>query len=229
MGLSTAYQWNRTYGGTGSEEARSLVQTVDGGYAIAGHVCPPGGSGPYASDAWLVKTDSEGRMEWNRTYGGMYSDTVCSLVRTSDDGYAMAGSRFAPAVRDFWVVKTDSAGNVEWERTYGGVQSEKASSLVQTLDGGYAIAGYTMPSGGKTDFWLVKIDSTGNMEWNRTYGGFEQDIAHSLVQTADGGYALAGHTYSFGGGECDAWLVKTDSMGNLEWNRTYGGDYEEAE
>jgi hypothetical protein len=209
-------QWNKTYGGTGNDGASSVVQTGDGGYALAGYTYSLGAG----YDFWLVKTDASGNTQWSKTYGGTNYDEASSLVQASDGGYAIAGKTFSygDGVADFWLVKTDSSGNVQWNKTYGGTGSGWASSVVQASDGGYALAGWAV-----YDFWLVKTDSAGNMQWNRTYGGAEGDYAYSLVQTSDGGYALAGYTDSYGAGSSDFWLVKTDLVGNMQWNKTYGG------
>lgn len=111
-----------------------------------------------------------------------------------------------------------------WQQTIGGTDDDGALSLIQTSDGGYALVGYTRSYGaGEDDFWLVKVDSSGKMQWNQTYGGAESDIAFSLLETSDGGYAFAGSTCSFGAGNHDSWLVKTDASGNMQWNQTYGG------
>jgi len=149
--------------------------------------------------------------EWNKTYGGTGDDWAGSVVQTSDGGFVMAGGTdsFGAGDYDFWLVKTDAEGNMEWNKTYGGTDIDTARSVIQTGDGGYAIAGQTMSFGaGGRDFWLVKTDAEGNMEWNKTYGGGEGDYLFSVVQTGDGGYALAGYTYSFGAGYDDLWLVK---------------------
>jgi len=206
--------WSKTYGGTGNDFANSLIQTSDGGFALAGYTNSYGAGG----DFWLVKTDSTGAMQWSKTYGGANYESAYSVVQTSDGGFALVGSTGTSPLADFWLVKTDSTGTMQWSQTYGGPYDDIAYSLVQTSDGGYALAG---TSGG--DFWLVKTDSTGAMQWSKTYGGANSDEAASLVQTGDGGYALAGYTYSFGAGLSDFWLVKTDSAGNQQWNKTYGG------
>jgi hypothetical protein len=157
---------------------------------------------------------------WSKTYGGTNFDRANALVQTTDGGYALAGvtQSFGAGSSDSWLVKTDSAGNVLWNQTYGGTNSDGTNALVQTSDGGYALAGYTASFGaGGYDFWLVKTDSTGNTLWNKTYGGTGDDWAYALVQTSDGGYALAGYTASFGAGGGDVWLVKTDVESGLAW------------
>jgi hypothetical protein len=226
-------EWNMTYGGTGDDGAGSLVETSDGGYAIAGtwnySVSALTSS---TGDAWLVKTNSSGVVEWTQTYGGATIDAASSLVETPDGGYAIAGytTSFGAGNQDFWLVKTDSFGDMEWNMSYGGTTGDSVYSLVSTSDGGYALGGYTGSFGaGAWDFWLVKTDASGDMEWNQTYGGTSDDAAYSLVVTSDEGYALAGYTTSFGAGLGDFWLVKTNSSGTMEWNMTYGGeDWEEA-
>ena len=163
---------------------------------------------------------------WQQTYGGPNDERAYSLVQTIDGGYALAGFTYYvdSETADFYLVKTTEQGNLEWNKTYGGTSSDYARSLVQTSDGGYALAGATESFGaGSDDFWLVKTDANGNMMWNQTYGGTDYDDAYSLVQTSDGGYALAGRTDSFGAGQFDFWLVKTDANGNMMWNQTYGG------
>jgi hypothetical protein len=112
------------------------------------------------------------------------------------------------------LIKTDGTGNMQWNKTYGGTGMDHFYSLVETSDGGYALGGYTNSFGaGSTDFWLIKTDANGNMEWNQTYGGAEYDLVSSLVETVDGGYALAGYTTSYGAGPWNFWLVKTDEYG----------------
>ncbi len=216
-------QWNKTYGGYHEDEAYALVQTADGGYALAGWT---GSYGAGIYDFWLVKTDANGNALWNKTYGGTSEDYAQALIRTADGGYAIAGYTGSWEYDyDFWLVKTDANGNAQWNNTYAGTRDDEAWALVQTADGGYALTGWTGPGGvgDYTDFWLVKTDVNGNAQWNKTYGGYGRDRAYALVQAADGGYALAGTTNSYGAGSWDFWLVKTDASGNAQWNKTYGG------
>jgi hypothetical protein len=204
-------EWNKTFGGSSADFATSVKQTSDGGYILAGYTFSFGSG---ESDFWLVKTDSSGGHEWNRTFGGDSYDFASSVQQTSDGGYILAGHTysFGAGVSDFWLVKTDSSGNLEWDQTFGGSDSEFAYSVQQTFDGGYVIAGYTNSFGFGGDFWFVKTDSSGNHEWNRTFGGSDFDQVHSVQQTSDGGYILAGYTNSFGSGG-DFWVIKTDSSG----------------
>ncbi|MHC3128714.1 MAG: hypothetical protein IBV52_01370 [Candidatus Bathyarchaeota archaeon] len=147
---------------------------------------------------------------WSQTYGGVEAGEAYSLVETADGGFAVTGY-------DKLFVKSDRHGNVEWTRAYAG------NSLIATSDGGYAVAGYTPNGFTLPDFQLIKIDASGNLEWNQTYGGSKREVAYSVVETPDGGYALAGYIESYRAKWCDCWLVKTDVAGNMEWNRTYGG------
>lgn len=218
-------EWNQTYGGPHWEYCNAMVETADGGYAIAGSTHSISQS--ICDDVLLIKTDEQGNEEWNRTYGGPYWDGANALVATSDGGYALAGYTGSSGAgnTDFWLVKTDMFGNMEWNRTWWGeADADIARSLIETSDGGYAVLGTTGSFGAVgEDFWLVKTDAFGNMEWNRTIGGPGGDGGHSLVEVSDGGYVLAGSANSLGFGGADAWLVKTDEFGNVEWNQTYGG------
>ncbi len=232
--VAAASTWSQTYGGSSNECAYSALETPDGGYALAGYTTSFGAG---SRDFWLVKTDANGTMQWNRTYGGTGMDAAYSLIKTSDGGYALAGALSYSSLwepnyftgGDFWLVKTDSNGVMQWNKTYGGTGNDIARALVATPDGGYALAGtwnYTTYYGLSYygDFWLVKTDASGNMQWNKTYTktgdttGYAADYACSLVTTADGGYAIAGYSVS----SYDLWVVKTDASGNMQWNKTYG-------
>jgi hypothetical protein len=204
-------EWNQTHSRAHNQQLSALVETSDGGYAYStGIGCP------------LVKTDAEGNIQWNQTYGeeGFYS--LESLVAVSDGGYALAGTA-GFITTQFWLVKTDEYGNLEWSNEYGEYGTSTARSLVEASDGGYALAGDANPVGPRGfDFVLVKTDSSGNLEWNMTYGGTGWDTASLLVAPSDGGYALAGTMNAYTTDDSDFWLVKTDRYGNMEWNRTYG-------
>ncbi len=216
--------WNMTFGGSNNDEAHSVQQTSDGGYIIAGWTMSFGAGLP---DFWLVRTNSSGAMQWNKTYGGVSKDEAYSVQQTSDGGYIIAGSTESgtAGLSDFWLIKTYANGDMQWNKTYGGSHDECAFCVRQTNDGGYIAAGYTDSSGvGNSDFWLVKTDAGGIVQWTGTYGGTGLDLAFSVFQTSDGGYALAGNTTSYGAGGSNLWLVKTDMMGTAQWNKTYGGN-----
>ena len=216
-------EWSQTYGGTDNDYVYSIVETIEGGYALAGATWSFGAGG---ADLWLIKTDSLGNIEWDKTHGGTGDDNSQCIVQTGDGGYAIVGytESYGAGWRDVWLVKTDSAGLMLWNKTYGGAHEEMGRSLVETWDGGYAIAGFTISYGaGNKDFWLIKTDASGIVEWDETYGGTGEDQAFSLVRTADSGHALAGYTASKGAGGWDFWLVKTDQSGIMEWDQAYGG------
>ncbi len=224
--ISASSELWKTIGGEFNDEAAAIVVSSDGGYAIAGTTSSFGAGG---FDFWLIKTDSTGNVEWNQTYGGAEKDSAYSMVQTSDGGYALAGETysFGAGDSDFWLIKIDSSGSIQWNKTYGEPTADGTNSIIQTSDEGYALAGYSTGNNASKDLWFVKTDSMGNMQWNRTYGGSRWDEANSVIQTSDGGYALAGTTNSLSDVTYmphDCWLVKTDSDGNMEWNKTYDGD-----
>jgi hypothetical protein len=215
--------WAKTYGGTSWDVARSVQQTSDGGYIVAGYTDSFGAGGP---DFFLIKIDANGNISWAKTYGGTYSDWARSVQQTSDGGYIVAGYTlsFGAGYEDIFLIKTDANGNVQWAKTYGGTSGDLAYSVHQTSDGGYIVAGTTGSFGaGGSDIFLIKTDANGNIIWAKTYGGTYYDYASSVHQTSDGGYIVAGRTISFGAGSWNIFLIKTDANGNIIWAKTYGG------
>ncbi len=212
--------WIRTYGGTGSDEGYSTQQTTDGGYIVAGMTTSFGGGG---DDVYLVKTDANGDTLWTRAYGGSYGEAAQFVRQTTDGGYIIAGRAYSPQRQDdLWLLKTDADGDTLWTHTYGGSESDIGFCVQQTTDGGYIITGRTYSSERFDDLWLLKTDANGDTLWTRTYGGLGGDEGYSVQQTADGGYIVAGVTISFGAGDYDLWLLKTDAVGDTLWTRTYG-------
>jgi hypothetical protein len=167
---------------------------------------------------------------WSRTLGGSLDDVCNSVQQTTDGGYIIAGwtESFGVGSKDFWLVKTDADGDSLWSRTFGGAGYEECNSMQQTSDGGFILGGYTTSLGaGMSDFWLVKTNGNGDSLWSRTFGGSGDDLCSSVQQTSDNGYILGGWTYSFGTGDADFWIVKTDANGDSLWSRTFGGSNDE--
>ena len=214
-------EWDQIYGGNLTEYADCVQQTADGGYIILGTTTSYG-NGEY--DVWLIKTDSEGNEIWNKTFGGSDSDKGNHVEQTTDGGYLIVGytdsfgndsSGVWSTPRDFWLIKTDSEGDEIWSKTFGGNDGDMGTHFSQTMDGGYIFTGATYTfSRGSADIWLIKTDPDGNEEWNKTYGGIDNDYGRCVQQTNDGGYVIIGTTMTFGNGFHDGWLIKTDPEGN---------------
>jgi hypothetical protein len=218
-----AITFAKTYGGTDEDVARFVQQTSDGGYIVVGET---NSFGAGSSDIFLIKTDAYGNIIWAKTYGRTDYDYAYSVQQTFDGGYIVAGhiGVLFGDYMDIFLVKTDANGNVIWAKTYGGANYDYAYSVQQTSDGGYILVGGTWSFGaGIFDFFLIKTDENGNIQWAKTYGGTREDYGFSVQQTSDGGYIVAGHTVSFGAGNWDIFIIKTDANGNVQWAKTYGG------
>jgi len=216
-------RWSRAYGGGEGEEIRSLHQTADRGYALAGQTFSFGAGG---GDAWVLRTDPQGNEVWSRTFGGLLQDIAHAVEETADGGLIVSGQTrsFGALAGNAFLLKTDADGAVEWSGSYGGPNFETAFSARQTADGGFVLAGETRShSRGGADLYLVKTDGEGSETWTATFGGAATDGAHCVQQTSDGGFVLAGGTESSGQGMLDGWLVKTDAFGVEQWSRTFGG------
>ena len=221
-------EWQYTFGGADGDWGMSVEQTMDDGFIVVGHTLSFG-AGFY--DIYMVKTDAFGNEEWHQTFGGTEEDFGYSVLQTSEGGYVVLGFTvsFGSGSRDVWLIKTDAQGNMEWDKTFGGSERDEGYSVQQTTDGGYIITGYTESFGnGQYDVWLIKTDSQGQEEWDKTFGGSVWDEGYSVQQTTEGGYIITGYTISYGNGAKDIWLVKTDNAGNEEWNYTFGGINNEA-
>lgn len=201
--------WEKAFGGPNADEGYAVRQTSDGGFVIAGYT-----QAFLSSDdnAWLLKVDSDGNLAWERMFGTIATSTedvrleqARDVQLTPDGGYLLAGYRH-PALGDFngWLIKTNAAGEEEWSRTFGGNAWDQAEAVVLTADGGYALAGMSRSYGPWNQAWLVKADAAGNQEWERYFGGSDDEWAYALKQTADEGFVLAG-TISGNGGQ--AYLV----------------------
>ena len=209
--------WTRTLGGYANDLGCSVQQTADGHFIIAGY------TDYFSTDVYLVRIDTSGNVLWSKRYGGDSLDVAESVEPTTDGGFIVAGFTRSSGAgsADFYLLKTDANGDTLWTRTYGGSYMDEGKSVRQTADGGYIVGG---GYGSYGDLYAVKTDADGNAEWTRTYGGTDYDIANAVLQVADGGYVIVGTTRSFGAGETDVYLVKTDADGNTRWTKTYGGE-----
>lgn len=217
--------WSRTYGGSGWDEGRSVLPMSDGGYVIAGST---ESSGAGMTDVYLIRTDANGSLLWEKPYGGALRDYGESVDHTGDGGYIIAGwtESLGAGGTDVYLIKTDSNGGVVWQKTYGGPGPDYGRSVQHTEDGGFIIAGESASSGvGGMEVYLIKTDKAGNVQWTRTYGGARNDYGISVRQMSNGGYLVAGWTESFGAGMADVYVIKTDSTGNVLQTDTFGGAY----
>jgi hypothetical protein len=215
--------WSQTYGGESKEIGYSVQQTTDGGYIITGYT---ESFGEGVLEGCLIKTDENGNEQWFKTYEG----TGRSVQQTTDGGYIITGrtTSFGNGQSDVYLIKTDENGNEQWSQTFGGELNELGNSVQQTNDGGYIITGLTTSFGnGGWDVYLIKTDENGNEQWSQTFGGDASDYGRSVQQTTDGGYIITGYTISFGNGQIDIYLIKTDENGNEQWSQTFGGELED--
>ncbi len=210
---SGTLSWSRTWGGTGSDDGDSLIQTSDGGYIVSGSTSSYGAG---SSDMFLAKYDSAGTLSWSRTWGGTGSDYGKDVVQTSDGGYAITAqtTSYGAGSSDMFLAKYDSAGTLSWSRTWGGTASDVGRSLVQTSDGGYVIVGETSSFLGLIQTFLAKYDSAGTLSWSRTWGGLGNDYGKDVVQTSDGGYAVSGESNGYTA-DYEMFLAKFDNYGDI--------------
>jgi len=208
--------WRKTYGGSLSERAYSVKATNDGGYITAGYTLSYG-EGSF--DWWLVKTDSQGNEEWNKTFGdGLTGEEAKDVQQTEDGGYIILGSTAEyPGNANILLIKTDEFGNAVWQKSYGGIGAELGSNIQLTSDNGFIIIGSTESYGlGGYDIWLIKTDNNGDIEWSRTFGTNYQDHGYSTKQLNDYSFVLLGTSNSFGELNNEIMLIKTDSLGYVK-------------
>lgn len=243
-------QWQKSLGGAFGDFAYGVQQTTDGGYIIAGSTASVDGNVSVSQggdDFWVVKLDNSGLLQWEKTYGGSFGDYAWAIQQTTDGGYVVAGSTTSldgqvtgtKGFQDYWVIKIGATGTLQWQKTLGGTGDDFLYAVQQTTDGGYIVTGETLSSDGDVtghkglrDYWVVKLTNAGTLQWQKTYGGTDYDYGHAIRQTADGGYVIAGSTYSMDGdvvgsplqGGTSCWVVKTNSTGQIQWQKTYGGN-----
>jgi len=245
-------EWNKTYGGSLDDRGYNIVQTQDGGYAIIGNsqssdMDATQNAGSY--DFWMVKLTGQGVISWEKSFGYIGSDNGYSLLQTSDNGYLLTGvldvtasggagnSKAAlHAGGDYWAIKLDGSGNTQWAKYFGGNLNDTLYDAIQTPDGGYVLVGSSdsidvdiTNNKGSYDFWIVKINSSGVLVWEKTFGGSEIDSARGIVLAEDGNYVIVGDTRSSNvdisqnSGSADLWLIKITPEGILMWEKTLGG------
>ena len=276
-------EWQKSLGGSGGDVARSVRQTLDGGYIVAGYTVSVNGDiseNNGGRDIWVVKLNSAGTIEWDKSIGSMGDEEAYAIQQTIDGGYILIGMSdsddfFGENIGDddILIVKLDNTGNILWVKRYGTIGTDRGHSIKQTSDGGYIASGFRANGGiwvvklndngdldanwsnttfgGAQAWWaeqtsdggyivtghygltpdlkVIKLDPSSNVEWQYTYGGTNADYGRSVRQTLDGGYIVAGMTQSSDGdvtnnyGGQDYWILKLNSLGGLEWEKNYGG------
>ncbi|MFI5172554.1 MAG: MopE-related protein [Chitinophagales bacterium] len=252
--------WQNTIGADDVDYYRSAESTVDGGSVLAGST-ESGISGDKTEagygddDYWLIKVDADGNVLWDKSIGGE-EDDYCKVARaTSDGGYIIAGysdsdssglkTQNSIGFNDFWIVKLNNALEVEWDKTIGGSANDLLSDIQQTTDGGYIIGGSSKSDAceyksenarGDQDYWVIKLNNSGDIEWDKTLGGSGLDILNEVLPAADGGYLISGSSYSDISGDktennfsdsADIWMIKLNTIGEVEWQNTIGGGSED--
>jgi len=246
-------QWQKSLGGSSYDVASSVQECSDGGYIVAGFsrsndgdVTDHHGTTSFY-DYWIVKLDSVGGIEWQKSLGGTVNEFANSVQESDDGGFVVAGYSASndgdvtghhggTVTTDYWIVKLSASGNLLWEKSLGGTASETANSIRLSADGGFIVGGYSNSSDfdvtinyGSYDYWIVKLDSAGNIDWQKSLGGTADDEGSSVQQTFDGGYIAAGYSASDDNdvtgnhGGYDYWVVKLFSDGNLDWQKSLGG------
>ena len=250
-------EWVKNFGGSGEETAQAIIATTDGGYAILGFSNSMDGDivgkTTAVNDYWLLKLDAAGNLEWNKTYGGSKDDRGQSLAQTKDGGYILTGYAMSDdgdgsnnkGFHDNWILKLDASGQIEWEKSFGFSGHDHSYDIIQTQDGGFFFIGFLDITAARADgydekgqfltrhgvgeFWGTKIDAQGNVQWRKYFGGTNNDRAHAVVQSDDGGFVMAGFSESDDfdisdtRGSYDFWVVKIASTGDLVWERSLGG------
>ena len=203
------YQWQNTFGGLNIENAFCVKQTLDSGFVICGYTNSFGNGG---YDAYLVKTDPQGNLQWERSYGTGDWDFTYWVEQTNDDGFILAGESYGFGNNtQAWLIKTDADGDTLWTRAFGSPETDDFKEVHQTIDHGFIAAGTTTGTSGDKDFYLVKTDSAGNTKWEKSYGGSGDDVCSSVSVCADGSYLLGGSANI--GGVNKIYYLKTDSSG----------------
>jgi len=251
-------EWSKTYGGSSNDRGSSLIQTQDNGYALLGFTQSTDGDitqNQGSDDFWLVKLDPSGTIQWQKTYGFQGMDRGISIIQTNDQGFLIVGildvtgsgglgdtnfNRNFNANRhaggDYWAIKVNSSGDLQWSRYFGGNNTDTPQDVIETDDNAFIIVGGSDSNDtdisnniGTYDFWITKISNTGDLIWERSFGGSQIDEARGIIKTTDGNYIVSGDTRSDDNnisnnkGAADIWLIKISTNGDLLWEKTIGG------
>jgi parallel beta-helix repeat protein len=209
--------WNKTYGSGSDDRGRALIECSSGGFAIAGYRIGTGW------DGWLIRTNDTGDVEWTQSFVDTGDQRFEDIVECDNGDLALAGWTGILSTERFWLVRTDLNGTQLWSKSYNGVSAERCVSVVECSTGGFAMTGWTKSYGaGGLDIWLVRTDASGNHLWNTTFGGTLSDSAGEVIEVPSGGFAIVGSTESFGAGNTDLWLIRTNATGQHLWNMTCG-------
>ena len=215
--------FQKVYGGWTYEYGYSAQQTSDSGYIITGFTLSAGAGG---FDIFLVRTDFNGDLIWANTYGGTGNEDGNSVCQSSDGGFVITGYSYSIGAdsSDIFLLKVNTTGDTLWSKTYGGIGNEIGLCVQNTFDGGYVISGITSSFGaGMEDVYIIKTDSFGDTLWTKAYGGADLDYGYYVEQTIDSGYIISGSSNSFGVGNGDVYLIRTDLNGDTLWTKSYGG------
>jgi hypothetical protein len=215
--------WTRTFGGPLQDCGYCAIETDDGGYLVSGYRDGP--SGWTKGDLWLLRLDPDGDTLWTKVYGGPGEDFGFRICETPDGEYVIAGRNSTENQGDLWLLRVDTLGDTLWSKVYGGSLIDVGYGITLTQEGGYAVTGYRDgPAGWTTgDLWLLRTDADGDTIWTKTYGGGGEETGFAIFETPGGGFVISGQTSTYGAGQGDMWLLKTDSLGDTLWTRTYGG------
>jgi hypothetical protein len=228
-GVGHAAEWATAFPSASANDFRSVRRTSDGGLILAGSTESCGGG---RMDAWIVKLDADGKVSWDKAYGGYGVDFAVSSFELPAEGYLVAGNTSSLEVLHgvAWILKLDAAGAILWQRTYRNTGVDILVSAQGTTDGGSIFVGRTEGPAGTTELWVVKLGPAGEIQWEHTYGGTGMDIGTAVRQTPDGGYVAAGTTTSFGARNTAIWVLKLKTNGDVDWQKMFdhAGDVQET-
>lgn len=245
-------QWQKSYGGSKDDRGEKIIQTKDGGYAIIGYNKSSDGDATINQgfqDVWMLKLDVSGNVTWQKSFGFAGADQGFSVIETSDNGYLLTGildvtasdgqgnknTQNKHAGGDFWAIKIDNSGTLQWRNYFGGTNTDTCYDVIETNDG-FILVGSSdsidvdiKSNKGSYDYWVVKINKTGKLVWEKSFGGKEIETSYSIIKTLDNNFLLVGETRSSDqdvtnqNGAADVWLVKINGNGEIIWQKNYGG------